>query len=320
MERPQLVVPKGTFQEHFGRALRRNPLPGDFSEVMDISLAASKALKDLEKVFHGIYIETQRESADWAEARFELLREKPEDWSMDGILVDSEARIVLGPWSTYQAYSECRDQGLFISDLVQMMHERYTAGVPHETLFPITPYRDSTLFWWYDDEAAIRRGLEPVFGGDIKVDNYPIHPKLASLMPSALRMTHIPKGKIGTGKFASAGVVSGRLRFWENVNANLAYAGKYIKNVEVDKSRILERQLIVSPLSERGVVVSGGLPMDEKYRLEVVRTDPDLASQDFIAASLIALSHKLSGQPIVLAYNTYRPWLGEYPRHGGVNT
>ena len=262
--------------------------------------------------FHRIFIETQKANASWIESRFKVVREEFGEWSIDGMMVDPNGRLVAGPWSTYNVYSSGKEFALSMEDIVEAAQKNNTM------LYPLTPFRDSTLFWFYHQgEEAIRWVVNEAIGERLEVDNYPIDPGIASEMPDMIRMARIPRGKIGKGKLAKAGMASGRLGFWENISANIYWAGKYIPRVYADKSGVLDRQITISPLREGKVIASGGLPMDEKHpNLEVIRTDPDLAGNDFIAAALVAFAQAQPNLPFVLSYNTYRPWFGEVPRHG----
>src|SRR3989338_1800434 len=166
------------------------------------------------------------------------------------LMVDPNGRLVAGPWSTYNVYSSGKEFALSMEDIVEAAQKNNTM------LYPLTPFRDSTLFWFYHQgEEAIRWVVNEAIGERLEVDNYPIDPGIASEMPDMIRMARIPRGKIGKGKLAKIGMASGRLGFWENISANIYWAGKYIPRVYADKSGVLDRQITISPLNIRAYIL-----------------------------------------------------------------
>src|SRR3989338_1920212 len=206
-----------TFERWHARALKKAPLSGLLDPITDTAWSASKAKRFLMEDFHRIFIETQKANASWIESRFKVVRE---------------------------------EFGLSMEDIVEAAQKNNTM------LYPLTPFRDSTLFWFYHQgEEAISWVVNEAIGERLEVDNYPIDPGIASEMPDMIRMARIPRGKIGKGKLAKIGMASGRLGFWENISANIYWAGKYIPRVYADKSGVLDRQITISPLNIRAYIL-----------------------------------------------------------------
>lgn len=231
---------------------------------------------------------------------------------IDGILVHSEGRIVLGPWSTYQMYCANDVTDLSITSLLAEMHKK------SELLFPLTPQRDSVNFWLDENEEQVLAAIQTHLPSPLEIEDYGEFSstdfgfrRMADL--KKIRMARLERGKVGDGKFAQMGVVRGRLGFWADTAAQ---GTTYTPRVFIERSRIFPQQTYISPTPEADVLIAGGIPMNENHpHLQVLRTNPNLAKQDFIIASLAAFSNTFRGTPFVLRFDSYRPWAGYYPRH-----
>lgn len=310
------VGPNVSFQKLHQRILRRYPL-GEDAALWQVGQSLNQGATGLEVELRRIFIETQHKNADWAEARFRVLRQGEGNHFLDGMVVDEEGRITVDkgdrvmvePWSSYKSYAHGKNLPPTLEQMRQLItQEGYL-------LFPMTPAKDSMLFWQHDNQQAVLSLLVAEGFGQVEAQAYPIDYQAAPQMKDMLMMAYIRKGKVGIGKFASGGMVLGQVGFWESTEHGLSEGRGYISRVRIDRSKLSDT-IFISPLEKRRVVISGGLPMDENHGIEVLRMDPVMAQRDLIAAAFLTFSESYPNLPLVLRFNTYKPWIGEYPRHG----
>lgn len=302
----------GNFNDLYQDILGKHPI----MVTGDLGISSLEAArKELEEKLKSIFSKTQRLNEKWADERFKLLWKAPESWSRDGILVDSEGRMDrnMPTWSTLGTYMANSELPLKMDDLIKRMQEKGSL------LFPITPPKDSIHFWFKQHEQEIKSTIEHQIRENLEIVDYPVHPEVASSLPDVLRMARIKRNKVGTTKFANGQIILGKLGFWERTNLNAKYALdiRYAPRIEIDESTPLGHLAYISPFSEEFVLLTGGLPMDEKHGnvKEIIRANQQATWKDFIAASAIAFLDKHGDMPFVFRYNPYRPWLGEYPQH-----
>ncbi len=296
----------------FSEVLEKLNQRHSFSSASDVTEEVKTIFVDgdLAQELKGIFGSMQGKNAEWAEGRLKALREEFKDWSLDGILVNQEGRVVAS-WSTFQTYLANKELALTRKELVKLMREN------NQFFFPLTARRDSTLFFFREHEAKIRETIAQTVGNDFEMTDYPINPRVAPQMSDMVRMCRLVRNRVGSGKFRSAEIVLGKLGFWGNTRFNIGGMGLgflarvYMRGLANDPQRV------ISPLSKGRVIAEGGIPMDEKHDVEVIRLPQISGEADFIASSLLAGSEKLRpGVPFVLRYNAYKPWLDEYPHHG----
>lgn len=291
------------------------PPKADLREILTRAASENHVLEPqgLDREFRRLFAQVQEANGQWAESRLRTLRAGTHDWSLDGMLVNKEGRIALGPWSTYGMYLANKVPDLTLITLLSEMQRL------EELLFPITPQRDSANFWLEEHEEQIiaafqehlPTSLEVEYYGDYSSTNFGFR-RMADLR--RIKMGKIVSGKVGDGKLAQRDVVRGRVGFWENSTPE---GPTYTPRVYIEKSRIFPKQTYISSLSESAVLVKGGIPINERYsNLHVLRIEPHLVEQNFIIAALITFSNAYKGTPFVLRFDTYKPWVGLYPHHG----
>lgn len=268
-----------------------------------------KLTQELLRVFGDV----QNANGEWVEGKFQTLRTIPGAWSLDGMLVDTEGRIRIGPWSTYQMYLKNEVPDLSLPSIFAEMQKR------DRLLIPLIPLRNSTIFWLEEKPDQVPASIQEHLPDDpLEVTHYTDFSstdfgfrRIADLRK--VNMARIRSGKAGDGKFAQRGIVRGRLGFWENTTPEgLSYSPR----VFIDKSIIFPKQTYISSKPETVVLLTGGKPMNENHpNVQVLRTDPNLTGQSFIVAALIAFSRAYEGIPFILQYDTYRPWAGHFPHH-----
>ena len=295
--------------------LRFVPPKADLKEVLTRVASENQVLDPnrLEGEFRKLFAQVQHVNGEWAENRFRTLRAGTQDWSLDGMLVNGDGRIVFGPWSTYGMYLANQVTDLTTTALLSGMQKR------GELLIPLTPQRDSANFWLEENEEQVVSAFQEHLPAPLEIEHYGDFSstdfgfrRVADLR--RIRMARIQSRKVGDGKLAQRDVVRGRIGFWENTSLE---GSTYTPRVFIERSRIFPQQIYISPMSEAAVLLKGGTPMDENHsNLQILRTDPHLAKQNFIVAALIAFSNTYKEMPFVLRFDTYRPWVGSYPQHG----
>lgn len=121
-----------------------------------------------------------------------------------------------------------------------------------------------------------------------------------------IKITRIESGKVGAGKLVPRGVVRGKIGFWENSSPE---GSTYTPRIFIERSPIFPKQTYISPTPESEVLAKGGIPMDENHpNLQTLRAAPHLVKQNFIVAALIVFSRTYTGIPLVLQFDTYRPY------------
>ena len=291
------------------------PPPTDLREVLAGVASENQVLEpqSLEREFRKLFAQVQRVNGKWVESRFKVLRTETHDWSLDGMLVNKQGRIILGPWSTYNMYITNKVTDLSMTRLLSEMHRR------GELLFPLPPRSDSANFWLEEHEDVVVTAFQDYLPNTLDIELYGEFSstdfgfrRVADLR--RVRMARIESGTVGDGKLAQRDVVRGRVGFWENSSSE---GSKYTSRVFIERSRIFPQQMYISSIPESEILVKGGIPMNESHpNLRILRTDPNLAKQNFIIAALIAFSTAFNGTPFVLRFDTYKPWVGSYPHHG----
>lgn len=289
------------FDVLYQRALEKHPLSGKLDPLSDHAWSVQEADREFKGVLKSTIQQFQKDNGPWAEERINILRREFGDWSLDGVLVDGEGRIVSKPWSTFWWYIKGQ-RPPNLETLFDLM--KRNGG----WFLPVVPQRDSALFWLYDQEELVRQVLERQLGQKVEAENYPISSQVAPQMPDMIRMTRVQRQQIGPAKLAQAEIVLGKLGFWHSPLAR----DRFLWRVDVD-SRVLGRHVMVSPLRREFVIVRGGLPMEEKHEVDVLRTDSQIASLDFPAAVFKVFAENFD-RPLILRFNTLRPWLGEEPK------
>ena len=175
-----------------------------------------------------VFKETQTANANWAEGRFETLRHGG-DWSTDLLLVNKEGRLVTEPLSTYSSYLSGENLPPDLNTLIHLTIDGGQTG----SIYPITPFRDKALFWLSERDELMKKVLENVLGGT-KITDYPINPKIASLMPDMVHMIRIPREDVGRLTAARQGVITGRLGFWASREGTDQQ--RYIPRVYIDRT------------------------------------------------------------------------------------
>lgn len=312
----RLIGPKISFEELHQRILQQHPLP-EKAAPWEIRQALDESSRGLDGELEAVFRDIQRKNGPRIDAIFQVVQAGDRNLLLDGMVLDEEGRMALDdqgkllfePWSSLRDYAKAEKLPPTIEEIRQRMIGR------GRWLFPVTPRRDSFLFWLRSNEAqvsnlltaaGIDQDLEP---RDYQIEEY----SLASMMEEdPIRMVSVKRGLVGVGKFAQAGLVLGGLGFWEN--DNLSDGKGYIGRVRFEGSNLIE-YTVISPLKEREVVLKGGLPMNIKHGVPVVRMEGSFARKDLVAAAFIAFG-KYSDLPLVLRFNILRPWLGEHPKHG----
>ncbi|MDP3973816.1 MAG: hypothetical protein Q8P92_03205 [Candidatus Daviesbacteria bacterium] len=302
------IAPDIKYQQLYQDILTKNPLSAG-AALWEVGQTLTQAGLQLEAELKEIFIQTQQVNQDWAEGRFRVLREGEGKQLLDGMVVDEEGRAVIRPWSSFADYTRGDDLPPTLGEM------RNLITAQGRLLFPVTPSRDSFLFWLYSDQASVLQLLvEERLDQGLETKPYAIEPSIAQAMPDMVMTVSIKRGKVGIGKFAQKGMVLGIVGFWEHTHSDLSEGRGYIGKVRVEASKLTEH-IELSPLEKREVILSGGLPMDEKHNVTVLRMDPQIARRDLIAAAFQKFTGE-SKHPLVLRFNAYRPWLGEFPKHG----
>ncbi len=309
---PRFIPPKDNLDQLRQQTWSSHPLSDDLPINIDIRRISNLGDKEFTSQLRSSLEWMQKQNGTWAEKQLDTIRETVGDWSIDGLLANQEGRLKVDEsgsytWSSFRAYMS--GNGLPF-DIEQLLRLRDQDG---QWYFPLTARRDSFLIWLADFDREVTAILDNELKGDAKVEDFPITPQVAPEMPSMLRSARIVRNKVGSGKFASGDVLLGTVGFWQRTER--APLG-YIPRVEFFKSSLLPKSLYVSGLPEGMVIMTGGLTMDQKHDVDVVRVDTAIAKQDFIAAAAKAAQESFGGQPFVLRYNSYRPWFGEVPTHG----
>lgn len=306
----RFVAPAESFEQLLQRIHLRNPTRGDLPAHLELMRVHDLVAQDLQEELPQKFKEVLRNNGQWLEKRFQLLREKESDWSFDGALVDYQGRI-LAYWTTYRICMA--DKQLPFNNMAMdvLAGEMLRRG---NYLFPLTPIRDSILFWPYDFEKQVVSLLEQTTAEEVQIEDYPVNPQIAVQMPSVVRMGRVRRNILGAARAGRHQVILGSVGFWERSNLGSI---KYLPRVRFEKSPLLERQIYISILQEDWLVATGQLPLNEKYNVEVIRPNPDLAQADFITAAIASSYQRFPGRPFAMRFNAYRPWFGEWPQHYG---
>lgn len=285
------------------------------SEDLTVQLQMGTSLdsKEFATRLINVFAQTQNANQRWIEGRFRTLRKELGHWSYDGIMVNRDGRIILGPWSTYLMYLHNQPVDLTMDSLQSLAIET------KDLTIPLVPQKDSTLFWLLEHEDPILSALRNYSQDEIEIEDYPdMQPREIGFAASArrrkVRMTRVGRGKIGNRRFAEEGVVRGTLGFWQNSTAE---GSVYIPRVQIEQSTGIEKTTFISPITEGALLIRGRLPMNERHpNVHMIRTDPQIAQHDFIVAALSTFAENFRGK-FVFRYDTYRPWAGFLPHHGG---
>lgn len=305
----RFVAPDITYQQVYQRILTKNPLPAAGAEFWEVGQTLTQAAIQLEVKLKEIFIQTQIVNSGWAEDRFKDLQEGKGNQLSDGMVVDKEGRVVIRPWSSFIDYTRGNDLPPTLGEMRKLITEQ------GRLLFPITPARDSFLFWLYRDQPSVLQLLsDERLDQGLEAKPYETDLSAAKAVPDQIMIANIRRGKVGVGKFAERGMVLGIVGFWEHTHSDLSEGRGYIGKVRVEGSK-LTTHIELSPLERKRVILSGGLPMDEKHAVTVLRMDPQFARRELIAAAFQRFTQE-SSLPLVLRFNAYRPWLGEFPQHG----
>lgn len=250
-----------------------------------------------------IWARTQSQNADWLEDRFRRLRRERGDWSIDGMVVDSEGNIVgASVWSTYYAFRHNAHLQFKMTDLVN------TINGSGRLVFPLTPKLDTVLFFQESWAPNIFEAVNKVTQ-DWEHNQYSLN----------IKTVRVRRGRFGAAAFSRGGIVLGKLGFWENRRLGLGHfgSGAFVERVSFPQSSLMLNETYISPLSPEEVKQRGGVPMEEKYpNVKILRIDPDKAEADFIQYALDKASTVFQRRAVVLSYTTPRVWLGEMPKHG----
>lgn len=246
----------------------------------------------------------QVRNGSWAEERLKDLRVESGESLLD-VLIAGEDGQVLNAVSTYRAYAMNAHLALTIPDLAAYAKEN------EMFVYPLTGERDTMLFWHQDYDQPILPVIEARFGS-VNVENYTVRGN-----ESDVSVARIQGGLMGSGRFADANVIYGRLGFWENRKLALGVHGAkiYIERARFKETDLLGCETYVSPLDRDQVLERGGVPMDSKqFAVDVVRVDTSETNGDFIVSALQGTLQ--FPYPVVLGYSPLRPWKGEIPKHG----
>lgn len=309
---PRFIPPSIDLDQARQAAWTAHPLTDDLPLHLEIGRTKHLGDQEFEPELRKALEWMQKQNGTWAERQLDTIREAVGDWSVDGLLANQEGRLKVDEagsytWSSFRAYMSGNGLPFDVEKLIKLRDQ------DGQWYFPLTARRDSILIWLADFDSQVTAILDNELKGDVKVEDFPIVPQVAPEMPSMLRSARIVRNKVGSGKFASGNVLLGSVGFWQRTERTPL---GYIPRVEFPKSSLLPKSLYVSGLSEGMVVLTGGLTMDQKHDVDVVRVDTAIAKQDFIAAAAKAAQGSFGGQPFVLRYNPYRPWFGEVPTHG----
>jgi len=251
----------------------------------------------------------QQKNAQWAQDTLNRLREESQKPFLDILIVDENGEII-DTISSYRSYADNKDLPLTVSDLAaRSQRER-------KLVFPLTAENDSVLFWGAEDDFQVQAVIHESFK-DLQVEEYPADMEISD----SIHMCRIRRNVLGTGNFARNGIILGSVGFWRNYQHKLTDLAPYmyIQRVSFQKSMLMPNPGYASPLDPDAVRMWGGTPKDLYFRL-----DPKSAKIDFIATALSTISPVLStispvvNSPVVLRFNTIRPWLDESPRPDGV--
>lgn len=309
-ERLSFSPPRGDTRQLLDAFYRNHPLAdGLLAPLNDVDRIQQLVEADLAECLPGILREAQARNGEWAEGKLGDLRAESGEWSLDGILVNGEGRMVASPgyWSSFSAYRSGLDLPITVENLASI------AVTNGELLFPLTSVRDSVFFWQYEFEDRVVPVLEGQLGEAVNAEDFPVRAELASQMPIRIRMARVRRDKVGAGKLAADDIILGTIGFWENPAFDPDK--RYIPRVQIARSRLVDKTIYFSPLRPGFIAASGGLTMDEKHDVEIVRLNPDVAALDFVASAFVRGNERFDRQPYALRFNAYRPWFGERPNH-----
>lgn len=267
----------------------------------------------------------QSRNPGWIEERLALFRRtkidpktnrpiETDDPLIDWFVVDSDGRLVSGPGSSWRAYLHGKDFPPTMDDMLKHILGREDK----ELLYPLAPYRDAMLVWLACDEDRVKTLIEGQLAEGVQVRDYPLGSGMVSHVPDTLRMAWVRGNKVSHEAAAASGIIQGTVGFWEHAGVTRS---TYIPRVNFEQPKRTaallpdkRRKVVVSPLGRNDVIITGGVPIDERHRDEVsvIRVDPKLAANDFIATALTSASEQFE-RPTVLKFNSYQPWFGKYP-------
>lgn len=267
----------------------------------------------------------QSTNPGWVEERLDLFRThridpatkravETDDPFIDWFVVDSNGRLAVGPGSSWRAYLVGRDFPPTMDDMLKLILGREEK----ELLYPLAPYRNAMLVWLACDEDRVKTLIEGQLEEGVTIRDYPLGSSMASHVPDTLRMAWVRGNKVSHEAAAARGIIQGTVGFWEQEGVT---SSTYIPRVNFERSKKTpallpdkRRKVVVSPLARNDVIITGGVPIDERHRDEVsvIRVDPKLAANDFIATALSTASEQFE-RPTILKFNSYQPWFGRYP-------
>lgn len=283
------------------------PLPNNSKPteaVLAVTADFARKAKNLGQLFRAVQDMNQR----WAEERFRLMREASEVWSLDEMVVDVDRKVVGGPWSSYYSYTEGKYLPPDLNTLFQLILRR------GELVFPLTPARRTTLFWLHDGSGKVEDTLRRIYGEDLDIEPYPINEKVAASgeMRGLVRMSRVKPDVVTPQALGQSEILMGALGFWKHAHMEPT---RYVPRVYMARQnpRLLPHTTVISSLKKGQVILEGGLPMDEKHKgIKVITPDYATGKRDFIAAVLNLATDQFK-YPLVLRYQTPRPWFGELP-------
>lgn len=237
----------------------------------------------------------------------------------------SEGGRVEGSWSTLLDYAEMKAPPT-IDELLERTRQD---GRLH---YMAAPTKASVLFYFQGiDQALLElQEFEPhayaevTLGGDsrlvVNMAHLPsIKPgKVNPLGPAALKNKNLALGKLGYWARGVKEKTKKGIGFLAADQSEKLVVQQYIMRVYIEEHPS-QGFVYITPLQMADLLHEGMLPMDRarKDRAPITRIEASPATKDAIMNFLFAYAQdaRVREFPLVLRFNSYRPWEGNYPRH-----
>lgn len=248
--------------------------------------SAERRFADLSKV-------TAANNATFLDERFSLLRQQLP--LLDFITVDGEGRVK-DNWSSLTDLST----GKIIPTNAELLKQVMQTGEPR---YLLKAPRSDLLFYFGNDAQAVADMHDEVLTAMPYSNTKDGRIVLASWTYPRKDAEHAPNG-----------YVVGRMTFWDvRVKSNekkIGFAVPKKDDVVILNTAYIMRhpatggKVNITPLSRVGVILQGGLTVDEKYGAD--RVEVDGSYPDFVTGGMVAYANspRLNSNPLVLLYKS----------------
>lgn len=282
---------------------------GDVAAVLETARAsqsdATRELRDILRL-------AQQENVEWIETLFHRLRASH---PLKDVLLLSEDGRVEKSWSTINDYVINNTPPTMEDVLALIAKDR-------KMHYVVTPQKGSVIFYFEHEEGQLlslnRFESRQYQSINLQPPNIGISIRMAYLD----RPQNGKHNPFGPEALRSKGLVLGRLGFWPIPEGSPKRRIGFGPQEEASRvfnyvPRVYFKGGYMTPLNEALLIDAGMLPMNMTKSIN--RIEVPMATENIIVNFLFAYTAdpRRAQRPLVIRYDTYRPWLGDYPMHGG---